>query len=174
MQIEIASKTCLTEFRHSDIESLVLFLNDRDIYDRTSRIPYPYTISDAEQWLNIVAKANKRNGQSVNWAIRQEERVIGAIGLHEFIIGQSHSADIGYWLGKPFWGKGIMTAVVKAVCSHAFENFGIVRIHAHVFSFNIASSRVLEKCGFEQEGYLRKYFVKDGKYFDAKTYGLLK
>jgi RimJ/RimL family protein N-acetyltransferase len=173
MLTEIAAGICLTEFRPTDVESLVKFLNDRDIYERTSRIPYPYTALDAERWLGIVAQTNETKGQQVVWAIRQGEEVIGSIGLHDFIAEQPHRAEIGYSLAKPFWGNGIMTAAVTAVCRHAFESLGLVRIHAHVFSFNDASARVLKKCGFEQEGYLRKHFVKDGKYIDAKVFGLV-
>ena len=175
MQSEIAPGICLTEFRPSDAESLVKFLNDRDIYDRTLRIPYPYTASDAEKWLGVAEKATRENGQPVHWAIRQQGQVIGGIGLDGFVIGRSHRAEIGYWLAKPYWGKGIMTAAVKSVCRHAFENLGVVRIHAHVHSFNAASGRVLEKCGFEQEGYLRKHFFKATcMYLDTKIYGLVR
>jgi RimJ/RimL family protein N-acetyltransferase len=173
MQIEIAAGICLTEYCRSDIESLVAFLNDRDIYDRTLRIPFPYTVSDAEEWLGNVAREREQNGEPVHWAIRHGDQAIGGIGLHEFVVGRSHRAEIGYSLAKPYWGNGIMTAAVKSVCRHAFANLGLVRVHAHVFSFNTPSTRVLEKCGFEQEGYLRKHFIKDGKYIDAKIYGLV-
>jgi ribosomal-protein-alanine N-acetyltransferase len=67
-----------------------------------------------------------------------------------------------------------MTAVVQRVCRHAFEEFGLVKITAHVFSHNTASARVLEKCGFQQEGFLRKHFLKDGQFIDARLFGLLR
>ena len=67
-----------------------------------------------------------------------------------------------------------MTAVVQRVCQHAFAEFGLVKITAHVFTHNPASARVLEKCGFVQEGLLRKQFVKDGKFIDVKLFALLK
>jgi RimJ/RimL family protein N-acetyltransferase len=174
MQSEIKTGICLTEFKRSDVDSLVGFLNDREIYDRTLRIPYPYTVSDAERWLGVAEMAAKENGQPLHWAIRQQGQVIGGIGLNDFVVGQSHRAEIGYWLARPYWGQGIMTAAVKSVCRHAFENLGVIRLHAHVFSLNAASGRVLEKCGFELEGCLRKHFVKDGKYLDVKLYGLVR
>lgn len=71
-------------------------------------------------------------------------------------------------------GQGNMATVVLAVWLHAFDDLGLENITAHVFSFNDASARVLEKCGFEQEGYFKKHFVKDGKFIDAKAYGLTK
>ena len=67
-----------------------------------------------------------------------------------------------------------MTAVVQRVCQHAFEEFGLVKITAHVFAHNPASARVLEKCGFQQEGFLRHHFLKDGQFLEARLFGLLK
>jgi [ribosomal protein S5]-alanine N-acetyltransferase len=175
MFIPLSNGIQLTEFRRSDRDVLVEYLGDKDIYDRTLRIPSPYTAADAERWLDIVEKATKQNGQPVNWAIRDESgRSIGGVGLDGLVIGQTHRAEIGYWLAKPFWGRGIMTAAVLVVCRHAFENLGLAKIVGHTFSFNTASGRVLEKCGFESEGYLRRHYLKDGKFIDARAYGLLK
>ena len=67
-----------------------------------------------------------------------------------------------------------MTAVVQRVCRHAFEEFGLAKITAHVFTHNPASARVLEKCGFREEGYLRKHYLKDGRFVDAYAFALLK
>ena len=67
-----------------------------------------------------------------------------------------------------------MTAVVQRACAHAFDEFGLVKITAHVFPHNLASARVLEKCGFQQEGFLRKHFRKDGQFIDARLFALLR
>jgi RimJ/RimL family protein N-acetyltransferase len=175
MQTDISQGLQLTEFRRSDRDVLVEYLDDKEIYDLTLRIPSPYTAADADRWLTMVEAATKQNGQPVNWAIRDEEgRSIGGVGFDGLVIGKSHRAEIGYWLARPFWGRGIMTAVVQAVCRHAFENLGLAKIVAHTFSFNVASARVLEKCGFESEGYVRRHYLKDGKFIDAKAYGLLR
>ena len=175
MQTEIGNGLRLTEFSRSDTDALVEWLNDRDIYERTLRIPYPYTAADAERWYAIVEKATKQNAQPVNWAIRDEAgRVIGGIGLEGLVIGETHKANIGYWLAKPYWGRGIMTSAARTVCRHAFESLGLVKIVGHTAWFNDASGRVLLKCGFELEGYLRKHYCKDGKIFDAKVYGLVR
>ena len=96
------------------------------------------------------------------------------MGLEGTGLGRSHRCEIGYWLAKPYWGRGIMTAVVRAICRHAFDNLGLGKITAHVFSFNDASARVLEKCGFEQEGFLRQHYLKDGQLIDVKAYGLVR
>jgi ribosomal-protein-alanine N-acetyltransferase len=100
--------------------------------------------------------------------------LIGACGFSGFQAGKSHLAEVGYWLAKPYWDRGIMTAVVQRMCRHAFEEFGLAKIIAHVASHNPASARVLEKCGFQQEGFLRKHFLKDGQFIDARLFGLLR
>lgn len=89
-------------------------------------------------------------------------------------MGKSHRAEVGYWLAKPFWGRGIMTAVVRRLCRHAFDEYGLAKITAQVSLHNPASARVLEKCGFQQEGCLRKHFLKDGRFIDARLFALLR
>lgn len=174
MDILISNSLRLTGFRRSDQAALIEHLAEKEIYDRTLRIPYPYTQADAEQWLGIVEEREKSQRPRTNWAIRNgEENLIGGIGL-DVATGQPHRAEIGYWLAKPFWGQGIMTAVVTAVCRHAFEKLELAKITANVFAFNDASVRVLEKCGFEQEGYLQKHYFKDGRWIDARILGLIR
>jgi ribosomal-protein-alanine N-acetyltransferase len=165
----------LTEIRPSDKAACVKYLNDKEIHDLTLRLPHPYTEASFDEWFAIVQKMTKENGQPVQWAIRNEEDSwIGACGFRDFTIGKSHRAEIGYLLAKPYWGQGIMTAVVGRACNYAFGEWGLVRITAEVFAFNPASVRVLEKCGFVQEGYLRKQHSKNGRWIDAKLYALVK
>jgi RimJ/RimL family protein N-acetyltransferase len=165
----------LSEFRPSDQPALVEHLNHREIYDRTLRIPFPYTETAADDWLALVARITQQQGRPVQWAIRSpDDALIGGCGFNDFQAGQSHRAEVGYWLAKPFWGRGIMTAVVQQLCRHAFAEFGLVKITAHVFSHNPASARVLEKCGFQEEGFLRRHFLKDGQFLDARLFGLLR
>jgi [ribosomal protein S5]-alanine N-acetyltransferase len=175
MNLDVGNGIRLTDVRRSDKDALVELLNNREIHDRTLRIPFPYTASDAEQWLAGIDEAIKNNEPSFKWAIRDErDRLFGGIGFDGLIIGESHRAEIGYWLGQPFWNRGIMTAAVQTVCRHAFKDLGLAKITAHVFGFNDASRRVVEKCGFELEGCLRKHFVKDGQYLDVRAYGLIR
>jgi [ribosomal protein S5]-alanine N-acetyltransferase len=175
MEIVVNDQVRLTEFRPSDSDALVAHLNDRDIYDRTLRIPFPYTPAHAEEWLALYVRVTEQQGQAVHFAIRNAlDGLIGGCGFNGFELGKSPLAEFGYWLAKPFWGRGIMTAVAQRLCRHAFEEFGLVKITANVFAHNPASARVLEKCGFEQEGYLRKHFSKDGRLIDVRLFGLLK
>jgi ribosomal-protein-alanine N-acetyltransferase len=175
MEIVVNGQVHLSEFRSSDKPALIQHLNDRDIYERTLRIPFPYAEKDAGEWLTLYAKTTEQQGRPVHWAIRNAaDALIGGCGFSDFQMGKSHRAEIGYWLAKPVWGRGIMTAVVQCLCQHAFEEFGLVKIIAHVHPHNPASARVLDKCGFQQEGYLRKHFLKDGQFIDAKLFALLK
>lgn len=105
MKLVVSAQLCLTEFRPSDKPTLVEHLRDKEIYDRTLRIPYPYTEADAEEWLGIVTKATQQQGRAVHWAIRNgEDFLIGGVGFDGLQLGKSHRAEIGYWLAKPFWG----------------------------------------------------------------------
>lgn len=173
MNLAVTDQVHLTEIKSSDKAALIQHLNDRDIYDRTLRIPYPYDDLDAERWMAVVGKATQQHGRPVNFAIRNRAgELIGGCGFD----GQegSHRTEIGYWLAKPLWGRGIMTEVVRRACGFAFAEWGLVKITAHVFAFNPASARVLEKCGFEQEGYLKKHFQKDGQFVDARLFALVR
>ncbi len=175
MNIIVNEQIHVSEFRPSDKPALIQHLNDRDIYDRTLRIPFPYTEKDADEWLALVAKITQQQGRPVHFAIHSaEDSLIGGCGFDGFKVGKSHRAEIGYWLAKPFWGKGIMTAVAQRICQYAFDEFGLVKITAHVFAHNPASARVLEKCGFQQEGFLHKHFVKDDEFINARLFGLLR
>jgi RimJ/RimL family protein N-acetyltransferase len=175
MNILVTEQVRLTEFRPSDKPALIEHLREKEIYDRTLRIPYPYTEADADAWLGIVAKTTQQQGRPVHWAIRHaEDFLIGGCGFDGFQVGKSHRAEVGYWLAKPYWNQCVMTAVVGRICQYAFEEFGLVKITAHVFAFNPASARVLEKCGFEQEGYLKKHYQKGGLLIDARLYALFR
>ena len=90
------------------------------------------------------------------------------------ILVPGHRAELGYWLAKSLWGRGIMTAVVGAARDHALAQWNLVRISAHVFTFNAASARVLETNGFVCEGLHRKRFLKDGQFLDARAYAFVR
>ncbi len=174
MNLPIDDAYSISDIQPGDKPAYLEYLQEKQIYDQTFNIPYPYTEADADWWLNHVAETTKnQNGISVNWAIREKGgRLVGGIGFHGFEIGKSHRAEIGYWLAKPFWSKGIMTKAVKASSIYAFKELGLSRITANVFDFNIGSAKVLEKSGYQCEGILRSHYNKDGKIFDGKMYAL--
>lgn len=171
MEIVVDNEIYLSQVNKVDIERLCIYLNDKDIYDRTLMIPYPYTIKDAEWWVLFVEESKFNNGRLTNWAIRdRNSMLIGGIGFHLKYGLDSHRDEIGYWLAKPYWNKGIMTKVVKKICQVGFEDFNLVRIEAVVFESNTPSCKVLEKAGFGYEGLLKKYVLKDSKYLDGKLF----
>lgn len=175
MTLIVNDRVHLSELRPSDANILAEHLNDREFHDRTLRIPFPYTMSDAQQWLALVNRVTEHQGRPVHWAIREaDETLIGVCGFDDFQLGKSHRAEVGYWLAKALWGQGVMTAVVARICRVAFEEFRLTKITAHVLPQNGASVRVLEKSGFQQEGHLRRHFRKDGKFFDVKLFALVR
>jgi RimJ/RimL family protein N-acetyltransferase len=193
MELRVNDQIRLTEIRPSDKPALLRHFADKEIYNWTLRIPYPYTEAHADAWLTIVAADTRKYGQPVTWAIRRSPSFAGpatdpAIDDRDLLIGvvglegietepsfRSHRAEIGYWLAKPYWGRGIMTDVVRAVCEHGIREFGLLRITANVFAENVASMRVLEKCGFVCEApLLKKTYRKDGRFIDGKLYALVR
>ena len=128
--------------------------------------PHPYTVADARGWLSRQKNRDSVTDLNIALAIDHGGEAIGGIGLHPQGDVARLSAEIGYWLGEPHWGRGIMTAAVKALSRYGFSELGLVRIYAAVFEWNPASMRVLEKAGFVQEGRLRRSVIKDGKVID--------
>jgi len=172
-KLQVDDRIQLSAFRRSDKAALLEHLNEKEIYDCTLRIPYPYTEVHAEEWLARAEILDRREGPKTGWAIRNEAGLlIGGIRFEDVEIGKTHRAEIGYWLAKPYWGQGIMTAVVKKACEFAFSELGLAKITAQVFAFNTASAR--EKCGFGMEGYLKKHCWKDERPIDIRAYALLR
>jgi len=137
-----------------------IWLNVRD------RFPHPYTLADAEAWLARVAAATPET----QFAIELDGEAGGGIGLFLQQDVERYSAEIGYWLGEAYWGRGLMTAVVRRFTEYAFDTFDLCRIYANVFEWNPASCRVLEKAGYVLEGRHHRAAVKDGCVLDNLVY----
>ena len=171
MKISINSHLALVPIKMAHKKALAHFLNDIDIYNNTLKIPYPYTDQHAEKWISEVLELESIQGLTNNWAIsNKSEGLIGGLGLHQLHGAESHKDEIGYWLAKPYWNQGIMTEVIDVFCDFCFEQRELSRIEAGVFSHNKSSMRVLEKAGFEKEGYLKKCYIKQGRYIDSVLY----
>ena len=157
----------IRSYRVGDAPSLARYADNRNI-SRNMRdaFPYPYTLSDANDWISLATQQSPE----VNFAIASAHEVIGGIGLTLRDDVHQRSAEIGYWLGEPFWGRGIATAALRALTDYAFANHDIVRLDASVFEWNPASMRVLEKVGYVLEGRLRKSVTKDGQTIDQFLY----
>jgi RimJ/RimL family protein N-acetyltransferase len=171
MKITVNEDLSLVPFDRSHKDALANYLNDLDIYNNTLKIPYPYTTQNAEDWISSVLELENIQGMTTNWAVwKKGDDLIGGLGLHQLHGPEAHKDEIGYWLAKPYWNQGIMTEVIKSFCKYCFEQRELTRIEAGVFSHNEASMRVLEKAGFEREGYLKKCFIKKGRYIDSVLY----
>ena len=146
----------LRKFKRGDEISLIKNINDKEITSNTSSIPYPYKKKDAFSWININLKLHKlKKPPAMNFAIDINGEVAGGIGLIE-IDRKHNNAEIGYWLAKKYWNKGIMTNAIKKVLILGFNELELKRIYAYVYPFNKGSKRVLEKTGFLFEGRLKK------------------
>ncbi|HSP87825.1 MAG TPA: GNAT family protein [Ignavibacteriaceae bacterium] len=174
MKIKVNSQIYLTQVTKADKTILIKLLNDKDIYKNTLKIPFPYKEKDADDWISHVESLKKEIGVLRNWIIKNKNNeLIGGISFHNKYGIHSHKDEIGYWLGKPFWNKGIMTDVVNKICSIGFTDFNLKRIEALVFSFNEPSKKVLEKAGFMLEGTMKKFYYKNYKFIDADIYARL-
>jgi ribosomal-protein-alanine N-acetyltransferase len=160
------------DWRSNDAPSLARHANDRRIWlNLRDRFPHPYTLTDAEAFLASVAKMQPRTF----FAIAVEDSAVGGIGyiLHDDV--ERVSAEVGYWLGTAYWGKGIMTSALRAVTAHAFRQHDqLRRIYAVPYVWSTASMRVLEKAGYHLEGRMRQSAIKDGQVIDQLLYAILR
>ncbi|WP_330744900.1 GNAT family N-acetyltransferase [Chryseobacterium sp. CP-77] len=161
----------LSQLEEKDIPFIVELLQHRIFSDLTSNIPYPYVENDARSWVKMSKEAFENN-TGYTFAIRnKEDQIIGAIGLHD---RDDDKAELGYWIGIPYWNKGYVTEAAKAIIDFGFKELKLNKIFATHFPHNPASGRIMEKVGMEQEAVLIKEVKKDGEYFDLVRYCILK
>jgi RimJ/RimL family protein N-acetyltransferase len=154
-------------WKASDATSLALHANNRKIWiNLRDAFPHPYKLKDARAFIRAALK----DRPECSFAIVVGGDAVGGIGfaLHRDV--ERVSAEIGYWLGEEFWGRGITTAALEAVTVYAIQTHGLTRLYAVPFEWNPASFRVLEKAGYIQEGRLRRSAVKDGEIIDQILY----
>ena len=164
------SKYILRDWQLEDASSIANYANNRKIWQNLrDGFPHPYTIKDAEAFITTVNGATPRTV----FAVAAESEAIGSIGLMLGNDVHRFTAELGYFLAEPFWGKGIMTQAVCFLSKWAFNNLGLHRISAEPYATNIASHRVLEKAGFSFEGKRRSSVFKDGIILDQMVYSIL-
>ena len=170
MELKLASGIARSwEWR--DRDAIVRHANNRKVsINLRDRFPYPYTVKDARFWLENVVDSKPET----HFAIDVDGEAVGGIGFTVQQDVDHRSAEIGYWLGEEFWGRGLATQALVAVTEYAFANFDLCRLYAHVFEWNAASRRVLEKAGYECEGRLRKSVTKDGQTIDQFMYAKIR
>jgi ribosomal-protein-alanine N-acetyltransferase len=165
----ITERLVLRPFALDDAPAVQRLAGDREIAKSTLLIPHPYPEGAAEAWI----KGHEEPSDNEVFAIvSRDSEVMGAIGLH---IERFHQrAEIGYWLGVPYWGRGYATEAAKAVIGYAFETLGVQRVFAFHFTRNPASGRVLAKAGMQREGTMRRHLVKWDERVDVDYYGILR
>jgi RimJ/RimL family protein N-acetyltransferase len=169
--IQLPGSLCtLRPWRPADAEALVQYANNANVArNLRDRFPQPYTIRDANGFIHSCATARPH----VSFAIEVNCEAVGGIGISPGTDVERFSAEIGYWLGEPFWGRGITAEAVQLMSAYAFSTCNLLRLFALPFAENRQSTRVLEKAGYTREAILRSSAVKDGAVRDQALYALV-
>lgn len=166
MQISL-TRSLVRSWRTTDVDAVVRYGNNRKIWlNLRDAFPSPYTRADAQRFIRAV----RERAPETTFAIEVGGEAVGSIGFQLHGDVERVSAEIGYWIGEPFWGRGITTEALVAVTAHAIEHHGLTRVYALPFAWNVASCRVLEKAGFFVEARLRRSAIKDGQITDQIQY----
>jgi RimJ/RimL family protein N-acetyltransferase len=182
---EIATpRLVLRPFRPGDATAVARLAGDRDVASTTASIPHPYPARLAAEWIashparvsagtEVIFAVTLRKARIRRTAVAADGgRLIGAVGL--ILEPTSRKAEMGYWIGKPYWGKGYATEAARAVIAYGFDVLSLNRIFAHHMTRNPASGRVLEKAGMTFEGGLRQHILKWDRFEDVRIYGILR
>ena len=169
MSIRIDCGVCvLRPWRASDAPVVTPLLGERDVWINLSdRVPHPYELKHAEEFIERHSKLDP----PINMAITVGDAPVGGIGVFPGEGINRVSAEMGYWLGKPHWGRGIVSAALPAMTKYVADTFDFSRISALVFTRNAASARLLEKAGYVREGHTKRSVIKDGVIEDEFLYG---
>jgi RimJ/RimL family protein N-acetyltransferase len=148
--------------RHADNPLVAEVLRDR--------FPSPYSRDHARSFIRAVIDSDP----PMAYAIANEQEAFGVVG---FLPGQDvyyRSAEVGFWIGEEYWGRGIMSRVLQAFSEYLFLNFEFNRLYCGIFSSNPASARVLEKSGYQREGILKAHITKNGEVLDEWLYARIR
>ena len=157
----------LRKLKMTDKNSLALLANNRKIWNNMrDYLPFPYSEKDAEDFINSVKDENP----VTTFAIDYKEQFCGVIGLIKQKDVYRLTAEIGYWIGEPYWNKGITTTAAKLITDYGFNKLQLVRIHTGVFEYNAGSMRVLEKCGYKKDCIFEKSVIKNGQIWNEHRY----
>ena len=157
----------LRQLNLSDKSDLAKLANNKEIWNNLrDYIPHPYDENDAEFFINLTRQEKPKQ----NFAIEFKGQLCGVIGLIIQKDVYRKSAEIGYWIGKPFWGLGITTKAVELITEYGFGKLKLNRIYTGIFEYNIASMRVLEKNEFKKEGIFKNAILKNDKVYDEHRF----
>ncbi len=163
----------LRPFAMEDAPAVARLAGAVEIARYTTRIPHPYPEELASEWI-ASHESGFTHGVAAIFAIisKDQDSLIGAVGLEKINREFSH-AEIGYWIGVPFWNRGFGTEAVKTLVGYAFTTLRLHRVYARIMSTNPDSAKVLLKSGFSHEGTLRDHVFKWGSFVDIEVYGIL-
>jgi RimJ/RimL family protein N-acetyltransferase len=162
----------LRPWAFNDAAQLAVIADNKKIADNIrDGLPNPYTIKDAQDWLNLIMP---ENNPPRFFAITIDKKIAGNIGIISKSNIYRKNVEIGFFISEDLWGKGIATSAIKAVTSYAFTTFDIVRVYAESFSDNTGSRKALEKAGFRLEATLKNNIIKNDIIKDSCIYSVLK
>jgi ribosomal-protein-alanine N-acetyltransferase len=157
----------LRSFRHEDAPELARLADNPQVWRQLrDAFPHPYRLGDARRFL----ESHIGLLPETVLALEAGGRFAGSLGLKLGVDVERVSAEIGYWVAEPYWGRGLATAALLAGTKWAFETFPLTRIFAVPFARNAASCRVLEKAGYVLEGTMRRSAIKEGEVLDQLLY----
>ena len=167
----------LRPFELSDAKRVQALAGDYELAKTTATVPHPYEDGMAEGWISGHAE-NWREGRDGVWAVTNRadgdlgRALIGCINIS--LSSQHETGEIGYWVGRPFWGKGYGTEAAQAVMDYSFRTLNLHRIFARHMSKNPASGRIMQKIGMTYEGTLREAEIRWGARDSICFYGILR
>jgi len=168
------SQITLRKLKRSDAPDIQKAINHKDIAKWTILIPYPYTQVDARKFISECLKHySKKTAYPLAITLNKTGKAIGIVSLVKFNL-RNQRAELGYWLGKDHWGRGLTTEAVNLMCDFAFKKLKLHKLFAMTFEQNIASQKVLKKNGFILEGKLRQAQFKRRRWHNMLYWGLLK
>jgi RimJ/RimL family protein N-acetyltransferase len=170
MQLDL-ERCIVRSFHDSDAEELARHAENRQVWlQLRDRFPRPYSVDDAREFI----AAARSVVPATAFAVTVGDAPVGAIGVMFRDDVERHSAEVGYWIGEPLWGRGIASCALVGFTRFAFFAYELERLFAVPFASNVASCRVLEKAGYELEGRMRRSAVKDGAVQDQLLYAALR
>jgi len=163
----------LRPFVKEDLPEVLALVQDKEVAATTLNIPYPCSKAEIHEWFDLQLR-ELEEGRGLRWAVclTTTDELIGAMKLATH--PEYESAELGYWIGKPYWGNGYASEAARLVVDYAFSTLELNRIEAHAMVENLSSAKILQKLGMQEEGYHPQLIKKWDEFKDVKTYGLLR
>lgn len=170
--VRIQGKKCIVrQWRAEDVDAVAKYADNPGIArNMRDGFPQPYNRVDAEVFVTMAM----HNPNASFLAVEVDGEAVGSIGYVPKTDVERVSAEVGYWLAEPYWGRGIVTDALQVMADYIFTHTDILNLYAKIFEYNTASMRVLEKAGFEKRAILRKAAIKNDRVIDLHYYERVK